>query len=262
MLLSLKNLAKLIREETKSKSIQDQFLYDLTKTIELQNKQEVRVPSQKFKPSSMGGCKRRIYFEIIGAEMDKGNSAGHQLIGMGESGTDRHERIQGYVMKMREHGLDCDWISVEEWIKLRKPAGTTIVERKGNEFKCHNSIFNISFMCDGIIKYKGIYYILEIKTEASFKFSGRVEIYPDHIVQGTCYSACLGIDKVIFIYENRDMLSKKAFLLNVTPEMIEDYVVSTVEHVNQCVSDKSVPEKTDNLNLCSRCSYTEACALC
>lgn len=257
--MSLKDLAKLIREETKEKDVSNQFLYDLTKTIEMEDSLDTRKPSTKFKPSSLGLCKRSIFFEVKGTEPDGSSFTDYQLIGMGESGTSRHEKLQEYIMKMRNHNFECEWIDVDDWIRGRKPAGTTIIGRKGNEVKCYNEIYNMSFLCDGIIKYKGQYYILELKTETSYKFNNRVEIAEEHIVQGTCYSTCLGIDKVIFVYENRDVLNKKAYLLEVTDDMKNDLVLSTIEYICDCIDNDNVPVKTEHKKYCNNCSYTEEC---
>ena len=85
-------------------------------------------------------------------------------------------------------------------------------EHTDYETKLYDKNLNMSFLCDGIIRYKDKYYILELKTEASFKFNSRSDVDPKHHNQGTAYSHEFGIDDVIFIYINRDILDMKPYM--------------------------------------------------
>ena len=205
----LSGIAKLIKA-SKNASPDTSFLNELIRTIE--NLDEKREPSKAYKPSSLGGCMRNMYFQMVGAKLD-GTPTDYCLIGICESGTDRHDQLQNYVAKMKDQGFDCEWVDVEQYVNEFKPEGTTVLSKHGMETKCYNEIFNLRFLCDGIIKYKGEYYILEIKTESTYKFGSHDEPYPEHKVQATTYSMAFGIDKVMFLYENRD----KKIVINITP---------------------------------------------
>lgn len=254
--MALKNLGKLVKNITENKPVHEQFLYELNDTIA--RLQEPHKPSKSYKPSSLGGCKRNVYFQIQGVEQDK-QKVDSNLAGICEAGSDRHEKIQTWVSKMSEAGYDCEWIDVEKYLKAFPVTGTSVVKKSGMETKCYNSILNMSFLCDGIIKYLGNYYILEIKTEASFKWNGQTKPFEKHIVQATCYSCCLGIDDIIFVYENRDVCSKKAFLTHVTNEMKESLVISEINEIDEYVNTNTVPPKTDHINECKYCNYKETC---
>ena len=250
----LRGIAKLIKA-SRSTSPETVFLNELIRTIEVSDEQ--RIPSQTYKPSSIGGCSRNMYYQVTGAELD-GSSSGYNLIGICESGTDRHDALQNYVAKMKEKGFDWEWVDVEEYVKQFNPPGTKVVNKSGMETKCFNQIYNMSFLCDGVIKHKGEYYILEIKTESGYKFNNHDEPYPEHICQATCYSMCFGIDKVIFLYENRDNCSKKAFLVEVTSEM-KVKIADKIFTCDDYVASKTPPPKSKNAKDCQYCNYKKLC---
>jgi CRISPR/Cas system-associated exonuclease Cas4 (RecB family) len=202
---------------------------------------------------------RMNYFQVVGHKVDKANRTEPNMIGIQESGTDRHERIQKYVTKAKSFGYDMEWIDVEEFLKIRPVKGTRIVERKGMETKLFNEVLELSFMCDGIIKLNGKYYILEIKTETSFKWQGRTQPDPKHVVQATSYSLALGIDFIMFLYENRDNCAKKPFVLVVNDNDRFERVIHYIETCNSYRDRKEVPPMSTNKKDCTYCKFTEEC---
>jgi CRISPR/Cas system-associated exonuclease Cas4 (RecB family) len=118
----------------------------------------------------------------------------------------------------------------------------------------------MSFLCDGIIKYRGHYYILEIKTEASFKFNERKGVDPSHYHQATAYSIAFGINDVLFLYECRDNCSKKAFMLHVTDDMKQE-LLSYIEECDSYIKKLKVPPIPENVpkKACSYCNYKGRC---
>lgn len=256
--MGLKDLAKLINRATKEKTLEEEFLYMLNETIS--RSQTPRQPSRTFKPSSLGGCMRRIFFEVTGADVDVSKPTDSGLVGINESGTDRHERIQGHIANMRASGWDVDWVDVEDFINEHQPRGTRVIEKIGMEVKLFNDILNMSFMCDGVIKYKGVHYILEIKTEASFKWQGRTQPEPKHVYQATCYSVALGLSRVLFIYENRDVTAKKAYIIEVSQQDKDERVYHRIETVNEYIrQEKAPPVSDDDRKDCKYCPFTVIC---
>lgn len=245
-------------------AVERQFLNDLQTSIELQDKKNKRQPSQTYKPSSLH-CIRNMYYQVSGAEMQS-EGASAALVGICESGSDRHEHIQQAVIDMKSNGIECEYVNVADYVREHELNDLEIVkepdfEHGEYETKLYNKRLNISFLCDGIIKYRGAYYILEIKTETTSKFWNREDVNPDHILQGTAYSLNLGIEKVLFLYECRDNCGKKAFMLNVTDVMrdaLEDKIVTcTTEYVNNGV----VPPKPTEVSrkACTYCNYAGRC---
>ena len=251
---NLKSIARMVRNNS-NRNDADQFLNEFIRTIEI-NKPQYK-PSKTYKPSSMGGCMREIYYQVTGAELD-GTPDNYINIGIGESGTTRHELLQNYVMKMKESGFDWEWVDVEEYLKDNPVESTRVVEKKGNETRCYSDEWDLSFMCDGIIKHNNTYYILEIKTESTYKFDNHDEPFPKHKIQASCYSLALGINKVIFLYENRDLLTKKAYLVEVTEEML-NHVADIINECDEFVDSNVVPPKSENPKNCQYCKYKRQC---
>lgn len=252
-LLNVLNLANI--EEL---PIEKQFLNDLRTSIELQDQKESRKPSLTYKPSSLH-CIRNMYYQVIGAEA-KADRSSSELVGICESGTDRHERIQRAVASMKENGIDCEYVNVGDYVKTHNLPDIEVVSQQGMETKLFNKNYNMSFLCDGVIKYKGKYYILEIKTETNNKFWNRENVNPDHILQGTAYSLNLNLNDVLFLYECRDNCAKKAFMLHVTDTMRQD-LVSKIRNCDYCVESNTVPPKPLDLSrsTCAYCDYAERC---
>lgn len=249
-----RKLAKMVQME-KSNEIAGKFLDDLTYTIEQANKRNY-IPTRSYKPSGISSCKRALYYQMTGATPDE-NSQGQNLVGICESGTHRHEDIQEYVIKMKSFGIDCEWVDVAQYLKEQGITDPEVVSSRGYETKLYSKKYNMRFMCDGLIKYKGQYFILEIKTESARKYDNHMEPHKDHKLQAACYSMNLQVPNVLFLYENRDNCSKKAYLFKV-PEAMVKKIEETINTVDTYVANKEVPPKeTDK---CLYCEYKKICA--
>lgn len=256
---SLKSVARLIDIAQKEVPAEEDFLADLKRSIELTaNKPSDRKPSLTFKPSGMQ-CKRASYYFLSETKEDEGRPRAYNMTGIVNSGSDIHVRIQNAVMGMAENGMDCEWIDVEQFIKSRGLDDLEVTAKTGTETKLYNKRYNMSFMCDGIVRYKGKYYILEFKTETSNKFYSRDGVDKKHYNQGIAYSLNFHLDDVIFIYIDRDMLQLKSFMFNVTDEMRQG-LVDYMNDVNGYLERKIVPPKPNvPKNVCSYCSYVTTC---
>lgn len=256
---SLKNVCRLIETAKATLPPEQDFLNDLKRSIELDADSGYSLPSKTYKPSGMN-CIRASYYQVSGIEPDKASS-NYTLVGICNSGTDIHVRIQTAVERMKENGMDCEYIDVQQFVNSR---GLTdklqIVSKNGMETKLYHKKYNMSFMCDGIIKYKGHYYILELKTENSYKFMNRKDVDPSHYNQATAYSLAFGIDKVLFVYINRDVLDMKAFMFNVTNEM-KTHLVGYIDECDSYVRRLIAPPKPENIvkKTCTYCSYKTQC---
>ncbi|MBR3644931.1 MAG: hypothetical protein IKN54_00790 [Lachnospiraceae bacterium] len=255
---SLKNVMRLIDTAKETLPPEQDFLNDLKRSIELTADKGQRLPSKTYKPSGMN-CIRASYYQIMGAQPDE-SSSNYTVVGICNSGTDIHVRIQTAVEQMKENGMDCEYIDVAQFVKDRNLDYLNIVSKNGMETKLYHKKLNMSFMCDGIIRYKGHYYILELKTENSYKFMNRKDVDPSHYHQGTAYSIAFGLDQVLFVYINRDVLDMKAFMFNVTNEMKQD-LIGYIEECDGYVSRMIAPPKPENVakKTCSYCSYKTQC---
>lgn len=255
----IKNLARLLDSVNEKLSPEVDFLGDLKRSIELTEKKNSRKPSQTYKPSSMK-CIRNMYYQVTGVEPEDTDS-NYCIIGICNSGTDIHVRIQQAVTDMKNNGIDCEYVDVAQFVKDRELTDEIdIVSQQGMETKLYHKNLNISFLCDGIIRYKGHYYILELKTENSYKFGMRKDVDPNHYAQGTAYSYILKLPEVIFVYINRDNLDMKSFMFKPTDEMKQN-MVSKIVDCDGYKERNEVPPKPENLSkgFCSYCSYRKLC---
>ena len=254
----MKNVCRLIDAANTKISPEQAFLADLKRSIEKSADKEARKPSQTYKPSSMN-CIRNMYYQVIGAEQDPSHSA-YCSVGICNSGTDIHIRIQKAVEDMKNNGVDCEYIDVADYVKSRNLDYLEIVEKSGMETKLYYKDLNMSFLSDGIIRYKNHYYILEIKTEASFKWNTRDNVDPTHYKQGTAYSIAFKLPEVLFLYVNRDVLDMKAYMFVPTDEMKQD-LVGMITECDGYVSRMICPPKPENVpkKTCSYCGYKTLC---
>lgn len=255
---SLKNVMRLIESTTTKLPPEKSFLEDLKRTIELEDAKGARLPSQTYKPSGMN-CIRSMYYQVVGKEPDNSTN-GYINIGICGSGTDIHVRIQDAVEAMKEHDIDCEYVDVAEFVQSRGLDYLEIREKHGNETKLYHKTLNMSFMTDGIIKYQNHYYILELKTESIYKWQGRTDVDPKHHNQGIAYSLAFGIDEVIFVYINRDLLDMKAFMFNVTDDMKQE-LVGKIEECDGYVKRMITPPKPEDISrkTCEYCGYRNTC---
>ena len=256
---SLKNVAKLIASAKEEIPIEQQFLNDLKRSIEIDADSGYSLPSRTYKPSGMN-CIRASYYQVSGIEPDK-SSSNYTMVGICNSGTDIHVRIQTAVERMKENDMDCEYIDVQQFVNSRRLTDTLqIVSKNGMETKLYHKKLNMSFMCDGIIRYKNHYYILELKTENSYKFMSRKGVDPSHYHQGTAYSIAFGLDEVLFVYISRDVLDMKAFMFNVTDEMKQE-LIGYITDCDGYVARKIVPPKPEDVakKTCNYCIYKTQC---
>lgn len=255
---SLKGICRLIDQANEKLSPAQSFLADLKKSIELSADDGKRKPSQTYKPSSMK-CIRNMYYQRAGVEPDVELSS-YCSVGICNSGSDIHIRIQTAVEDMKKHGIDCEYIDVADFVKSRNLDYLEIVDKSGMETKLYHKTLNMSFMCDGIIRYNNHYYILEIKTEASFKWSSRTDTDPAHYNQGTAYSVAFQLPEVMFLYINRDILDMKSYVFVPTNEMKEN-LIGAIEDCEGYVGRMICPPKPADLprTVCNYCSYKTQC---
>lgn len=235
-----------------AKSIENEFLDELCNTIELSA--GAYKPSATYKPSSLK-CLREMYFIMKKVDTPK-KREDYTFVGIKENGTDRHTRLQNIISKMKTF----EYISPAYYIQEKKLKDLKVLGDYGNETLIHNSRYNMNLMTDGILKHKDEYFLLEIKTEGAHKFYDRNGVAEEHYNQAICYSLSFGINKVIFLYENRDFLDKKAYLFTVTPKMKKS-VIDMIEACNDYLNKNVVPpkDKRYGTSFCQYCNYRSIC---
>lgn len=254
---SLTSLVKLVEDVSTEAPVEKAFVADLNYSIEKSAGKDKHTPSRTFKPSSIGGCAKCIAYQLIGEEPhgEKGLSA--STVGILENGTDRHIRLQEAICDMKNNGIDCEYVDVADFVKQEELDYIKIVAKSGIETKCFWEEIPLSFLTDGIIKYKGKYYILEIKTMNADKFFKSKDVREEHKAQGICYSLAFGISDVIYLYECRDSLSRKAFRFHVTDSMRKD-LMEKVNYIKDTIASGELPHAEKGVK-CKYCPYSYLC---
>lgn len=243
-------------------NFEDAFIREYEEAVLRQEEREKQLyPEDYYRPSSMYGCERMLFFQRYHARVEyEGGTEKREtnLIEICNSGTDRHLRIQHLVEDME--GVTC--LDLEEVVKEANQRGikTEFVgwNEDHTEGRCKNDELSIYFQPDGVIRYMGKDVILEIKTESTYQFSNRYEPKEDHKYQATCYGMGLGIDYVLFFYEDRNFCKKKAYLWKITDEM-KEAVLKKIHTVNSAIKISTPPEKDESK--CTYCIYKNECGL-
>ena len=249
----------------KNKEAED-FQLLFTKT-ELVN--EGKVDSLNITPSKLS-CSVYEALKLLGTPK-MGENQSFESIGYKESGKSRHQAIQEFLML----NPGVEWYDPEKYIKennlpfevklnpeviglVKKYPGMTIQEARkllgDYEVNLHHKTQPLSFQLDGLIKYKGEFYIVEIKTIGKKDFS---EIpLEKHQWQGKAYSFLLKIPKVIWIYECRD-----DFKIKTVFQLFREGDHEEVrKRLNTIILNKDTPTALErNFNKCKYCLYRNTC---
>ena len=255
---NLQSLLKSVDAKEKDKNVSDyglRFISDLYYSISQDSTKNIHKASKTFKPSSMK-CPRNMQYQVMGVEPAE-DKISPELVGILESGTDRHIRLQQAIMNMKKNGIDCEYIDVADFVEQRGLTDLEIKSRSGIETKLYNKRWNISFMCDGLIKYLDRYFILEIKTETTRKNYSRTTMAEEHLPQVCAYYLSFNIPDIMMLYENRDNCTKKAYSVVVTEKQKIIEVVNKINTVNECIANNTLAPC--NLDACKYCRYIKKC---
>ena len=239
-------------------SFEDKFVKEYENAVKRQEERERQpVPTDYYRPSSMYGCERMLFLmrthgSGVNEDMDV------KLTEICNSGTDRHLRIQHLVADME--GVET--LDLEEVVKEANQKGIHTEFMGWNsdhtEARCKNEEMSLFFQPDGVIRFMGKDVIFEVKTESTYQHSNRYEPKEDHKYQATCYGMGLGIDYILFFYEDRNFCGKKAYLWKITDEMKEK-VLSKIALVNKALATGVPPAK--DTDKCTYCRYKHECQL-
>ena len=258
--MGLKSLIAVAQgKNAESVSFEDKFLKNYEEAVKAKELEERQIaPSEYIRPSSMYGCERMLFFQRVHGGSQNGEQSEVNLIEICQSGTDRHLDIQHIVERME--GVEC--LDLEEVVKEANQKGIKTEFLGWNEdhteARCKNDELSIFFQPDGVIRFMGKEVILEVKTESTYQFSNRYEPKEDHKWQATSYGMGLGIDYVLFLYEDRNFCKKKLYLWKITDEM-KERVKAKIRTVNTACKTGIPPEK--NEDKCTYCKYKNECSL-
>lgn len=216
-----------------------------------------------FAPSQMR-CDRVSWFRLRGTEPDKVSKPDIGLNFTAQIGTACHQTIQKRLVDR----LGNDWISVQSWIndnpELFMDYDMSIQTKEGSyesEIDMH-SPYPVRFACDGIIRFQGKIYLLEIKTAEYSSLNDLTEPKPKHLDQIKCYSTLLKIPNVLFLYQDRQYGDLKCFEVTVDcmeQQAIRDKMDRVIAAVESNIAPEGLPIGDPDCSS-SMCKYYQKCA--
>lgn len=251
-----KDILNMVKATDKAQTMGEQFVDSINRYFQLSK--ETYVPSKTIKPSSLGSCMRLQYAILIGAQIDPGKLENASMATIQKSGNDCHNRIQFACQDAVNYRLPIVWLDPEVEVKKANSIGinTQIKRKDGNELLCYNSDYHLNFKCDGIITFKDIRMILEIKSETEQKYNTHFSVRPEHEYQAVAYSIALGIDHVMFLYENRNTTQRKGFYIEITEEKKQE-VKDKIARLLEYYKNETIPPK--DTTKCVYCNYKQWC---
>lgn len=213
-----------------------------------------RVKPCTFAPSSMR-CKRKSWFRLRGVKPDIIQEPDLTMDHTATVGTALHERIQSILSE----ALGEDWISVEDYLKEFPIPYKYTLTKHGYETKVSIDDPPINFSCDGIIRIRGCYYLLEIKSSEYESWKSLTETKPHHMEQIKTYATILDIPRVLTLYIDRQYGRVKSFEFSVSGEEMTA-IKQDMVYVQQMVKANLAPEKLPTGDyVCSNCEYKLKC---
>lgn len=247
--------------------IAEEFLTQYKFAVEELERKSGYVPSKTISPSSIK-CIRTATFKRLGASRDS-KSESEQLISICQNGSSEHENTQRVISKMSKLGLKFEAVNIGDYIREHNVPITIKKESNFDKGEYETKLFSddyfVSFLADGMVKYKGKYYLIEIKTQPFESQMRQNDVHEKHKDQATAYCVLLGIDSVIFFYEERNFLGKKCFLFTPTEEQKKN-MLDKIILINKYAVSRTIPAKpqeaSENRNFCKYCDYISLCNLC
>ena len=267
-----RKLGKLVTASVKKQPLNKAFLTDVMSAIEVLDRKGRRMPSRTYKPSSMV-CMRQMYYMVTGEKPDESRTD-YASVGMADTGTRRHVAIQEAIEAMAELGYNWKYLDVEEYLRDKQAHGkcldVQVVGKRGVETQLRHKTLNISFMCDGIVRYipSGEDFLFEFKNQISFKYGhddkqpgavSKAHVDEAHEDQVCTYCMALDLDRALVLYENRDNCNLECpEVFEVTDEMKQARVDKILE-CDSYVERQVPPPMHHDKKPCRWCQYQTAC---
>lgn len=267
-----RKLGKLVTASVQKQPLNKAFLTDVMSAIEVLDRKGRRMPSRTYKPSSMV-CMRQMYYMVTGEKPDESRTD-YASVGMADTGTRRHVAIQEAVTAMAELGYNWKYLDVEEYLREKWAVGkcldVQVVGKRGVETALRHKTLNISFMCDGIVRYlpTGEDFLFEFKNQISFKYGhddkqpgavAKSHVDEAHEDQVCTYCMALDLNRALVLYENRDNCNLECpEVFEVTDEMKQ----ARVDKILECDSyvERQIPPPMHcDKKPCRWCQYQTAC---
>lgn len=210
--------------------------------------------SRTFAPSSFR-CHRKNWFRLRGTQPDVIANPDIALNFKAEVGTARHRIIQSNL----KEALGADWISVEDYLKEHPIPYEYTLTNNGLETLVSIQNPPIRFACDGIVRWKGKLYLLEIKTADYSSWDELTDPKNVHMDQVKCYCTLLGIHDVLFLYEDRQFGGMKCYEEHIS-DLDFKHIIDTMLYIQKMADCNLAPERLPYTDYaCRNCEYAIKC---
>jgi CRISPR/Cas system-associated exonuclease Cas4 (RecB family) len=88
---------------------------------------------------------------------------------------------------------------------------------------------------------------------------GKKQIDPEHINQVICYCLCLELDKVLMLYEDRDVCTLYCPPVVKITESMKQNVEKLLLQTEEMVENHFIPKMVSNPSICKWCKYKGQC---
>lgn len=266
-MLSLKNLAKQVKKETKesSRTFEELFIASVDQFIvDKEVKKGEREKRKAHNPSGFYKCQRMQWYELNDFPK-KIRPRGARLYRVLDIGTITHEWIQEQILMVmdKEPKSPIRLIPKEELPVFGKEGIEFITEHHAPpmevKFLDHRftKLFPISAMVDGALVFATKNTIFEFKTMNTKDFQLLIEVPMDYRKQGALYSMSLEVNNVLFLFIDKDTQEFKAYLVEYG-EPQHEWVRSRIQGLEGYVERKELPPKEVSDN-CRWCPFKGAC---
>lgn len=211
---------------------------------------------QTFAPSSFR-CSRKSWFRLRGVDPDQPKSIDKVLNFSAEMGTACHRIIQTNL----KEALGEDWIDVGEYLRELNPSYKYTLSKSEDSLETQIEILDppVRFACDGVIRWKGKLYLLEIKTSEYSSFTDLTDPKDEHIDQIRCYATLLNLPNVLVLYQDRQYGEFKCYEKQISLSDM-DAVMREFQYVQDMVEANLPPKRLPTGDVwCSRCEYSKKC---
>ena len=216
-------------------------------------------PSKTFAPSSFR-CDRLSWFRLRGVSPDTVSCPDTTLYFSAEIGTACHRILQSNLRDF----LGDRWIDVSEYLQSVYDDNSKYSTSSSSDgIETLVEVFDppVRFAVDGIVKLDDDYYLLEIKSSEYSSWNDLTDPKPNHIDQVKCYCTLLKLNKVLFIYIDRQYGGLKCFEYNVSLEdqqIIEKRFSDVMKFVEYGIAPEGLPKNDYNCTP-NMCPYFRTC---
>lgn len=187
-----------------------------------------RARPARYKPSGLMDCKRKVYYDRIGALQKKDH---HDMdnIGWTEAGNAIHDRLQ-----------------------------MLLGSKLGDSVHIEGMVEGVEWPSKGYIDAEAEDWIIEFKGIGSSSFSALSKPKEEHIWQAHMYMWLRDIPRAQILYINRDTWAMKNFKIGFD-ETVFRRMMEVIGYIEDCVKKDEPPKKINRKWVCGRCEYAHVC---